>query len=690
MSSYKNVDELLRAAESHHDQYIKHLRALHEALAKNIAIPSAIASSQAAAVKMERSGSSPASSPALRAITFAPPAGTSKRPRRMTNDGPNDSSTGLLLAAQSAEAPPVRPSSLSDHGARWSSDGPGIRPSSVFEGIAAGSENDPEEFDPSMRGPTRTWTIRMMPPESFVTRPIKRETFTEYELERHLAELDSTNTPETTVEALGDVWTQRKELRALDILDEFDITDGPYKSSTYEVYEVQSDGTPVPQHTTHHHMIEDGVGGIEEASSVWDTLKDVNPSKTSVGRMTILGEPSPLTLAAAHKTFKDHFDMDELYRHLVSTNGNEGKTRAFMNRAFESKPLHQRTFFFVFKYYTVLGKDLKPAPWQAHDSRPADHRSPDHIDITECSSILALSLDGDPVDKVNDRVRRRVVRQGKLYDTLAPWHLLNIQCFPDEFHTVRHEDSMSSLCNGPHAFLDALSIEYRDAVKRYQNLNQMITKLITPPNQFMFDPKLRDKLLFEDAAFTYSRRYFWAYNTLGVVNDGISAMLSAYESTFTEKFWSGQHTTLWPHPSLTPAEYLAGPHAELKAALSDLVAVQKRNKRTRDEIASLRDQLFAGSSVKESRRAIEQGQNIKILTNVAMVFLPLTFVTSVFGIQTFTIRVEDWQFMATMLGVCIPFFVLILVLQTRPAMEMVRKWGRAVAGAGRGRVYGLR
>lgn len=61
----------------------------------------------------------------------------------------------------------------------------------------------------------------------------------------------------------------------------------------------------------------------------------------------------------------------------------------------------------------------------------------------------------------------------------------------------------------------------------------------------------------------------------------------------------------------------------------------------------------------------------------------LTQGQSVFGIQTFTIRVEDWRFLATMLGVCIPFFVLILVLQTRPAMEAVKKWGRAVAGAGR-------
>lgn len=143
----------------------------------------------------------------------------------------------------------------------------------------------------------------------------------------------------------------------------------------------------------------------------------------------------------------------------------------------------------------------------------------------------------------------------------------------------------------------------------------------------MFDPKLRDKLLFEDAAFTYSRRYFWAYNTLGVVNDGISAMRSAYESTFTAAFWAGAHPTLWPHPTPSAAEYLAAPRADLEAALADLAAVQARNERTRAEIASLRDQLFAGSSVKESRRAIEQGQNIKILTNVAMVFLPLTFVT---------------------------------------------------------------
>lgn len=41
----------------------------------------------------------------------------------------------------------------------------------------------------------------------------------------------------------------------------------------------------------------------------------------------ILQEPSPLTLAATHLTLKKHFDMDELFQHIVSTDGNRGKTK---------------------------------------------------------------------------------------------------------------------------------------------------------------------------------------------------------------------------------------------------------------------------------------------------------------------------------------------------------------------------
>jgi hypothetical protein len=42
----------------------------------------------------------------------------------------------------------------------------------------------------------------------------------------------------------------------------------------------------------------------------------------------ILQEPSPLMLGAAHLAMKEHFDMNELLQHLVSTTDNDGQTRA--------------------------------------------------------------------------------------------------------------------------------------------------------------------------------------------------------------------------------------------------------------------------------------------------------------------------------------------------------------------------
>jgi hypothetical protein len=158
-----------------------------------------------------------------------------------------------------------------------------------------------------------------------------------------------------------------------------------------------------------------------------------------------------------------------------------------MSRAFERDQVHRRTFFFVFKYYTVVGKGLAPAPWQQFDTRPPDKKSVDHIDIAECSSVLALSLEGPPMKEIHIKYRKKKpVQVGHVSDPFAPWHLLNIQCFPDDRHSMRSEDVKKPFYNGPHAFLESLAAEYRDAVKRYTKLNDLITKLITPPVRLRF------------------------------------------------------------------------------------------------------------------------------------------------------------------------------------------------------------
>jgi Mg2+ and Co2+ transporter CorA len=61
--------------------------------------------------------------------------------------------------------------------------------------------------------------------------------------------------------------------------------------------------------------------------------------------------------------------------------------------------------------------------------------------------------------------------------------------------------------------------------------------------------------------------------------------------------------------------------------IRDLQEVLELNFKEQKDIKSLRDQLFSGTSVKESREAIKQNDNIKLLTLVTIFFLPLTFVS---------------------------------------------------------------
>ena len=71
----------------------------------------------------------------------------------------------------------------------------------------------------------------------------------------------------------------------------------------------------------------------------------------------------------------------------------------------------------------------------------------------------------------------------------------------------------------------------------------------------MFNRETRDKLLFEDDDFTYSRRYFWAYQSLGIMNQDIQEMVTTFRETFTEKVWNGSHKIIWPGDETTSSRY---------------------------------------------------------------------------------------------------------------------------------------
>ena len=405
--------------------------------------------------------------------------------------------------------------------------------------------------------------------------------------------------------------------------------------SHYQVFDVGPDGSPL---LVDKHNVENESG---RAMAVWEAIREVNPlSKTrqAVGRITVVREPSPILFGATHYTMQGTFDVDELFQNLVEA----GSSSASVDRMFHDDPRRQRSIVFNLEYFTLIGKDCQPQTWQISASQ--EDRKPGHIAITRCSSVLTLALHGPQIKKIRNPARQKTKEYGYVYDPFSPWEVLNIQCYPDWKASLDVHDSTKHYANGPEAFMNVLLGEFRDAERRFEDIYKRISERVTPPLDFMFDSEIRDKLLFEDDGYTMVRRYFWAHQTLGIMNESIKAIIDAYEDTFTDDVWEGKHKTLWPmqDPDSQRSQHYKKKMAALKkefdVAISNLRKVIAENEGRRKEIIGLRDELFSGTSIQESRKSVmatettvQQGHNIKLLTLVSMCFLPLTFVTSVFG-----------------------------------------------------------
>ena len=197
-----------------------------------------------------------------------------------------------------------------------------------------------------------------------------------------------------------------------------------------------------------------------------------------------------------------------------------------------------------------------------------------------------------------------------------------IECFPDWKATTDTFESKHRFLNGPEAFLHALLTEFKDARKRYDEIYKRITKLVTPPLDFLFDGALRDQRLFEDRDFTWTRRYFFAHQTLGNVNDSIKSMIDAFVDTFTDDVWEGKSNTLWPLFDDSPRNEhwkrrLRHLKLRFEREMEQLRLLMRENNERRAEIRTLQDHLFSGTSIQESRKSVEltditvqQGRNI--------------------------------------------------------------------------------
>ena len=318
--------------------------------------------------------------------------------------------------------------------------------------------------------------------------------------------------------------------------------------------------------------------------------------------------------------------------------------------------------------------------WQRADENILEAEQ--HIPVSRCSSVIALSFEDKPIGQIRNKARRQQRKYGDVYDPFSPWHVLSMKAYPDWRSSIDTHKSSKNYLNGPEAFLATLRTEFKDAQKRLREVYKRISELVSTPPDFMFRLSVRDKLLFEDGDFTYSRRYFWAYQSLGIMNEDIQEMISAYRHSFTENVWNGSDKIIWPGDESSPSRFahwrqrMAAIRRDIESEIRGLELIDRLNDEKMKEIKNLRDNLFSGTSVLESRKSVEQqaitvqqGHNIKILTLVTIFFLPLTFVTSVFGMTNMNPDDTFVPFGIVTACICFPTYLLIGSLNTTKGLQ---------------------
>lgn len=213
---------------------------------------------------------------------------------------------------------------------------------------------------------------------------------------------------------------------------------------------------------------------------------------------------------------------------------------------------------------------------------------------------------------------------------LAPDHFFNENnlSFPIYSQTPQKVETLSHSFGRLHSLgaeMNLIAQGLRKISERWDDFGSFFDFTLDGSDSLM-QPSEHDNLLFDDGAFSRSRRYFWAIDCLSEFDTSISDNIKQWE--------------LYKEARVLP-RVAAGALPELeyhqfKQAEKQCRVLQIQRESMRQKLAStkaLRDALFSASAVIESRASTRLGENVKLLTFVNIFFLPLSFCTSLWSIN---------------------------------------------------------
>jgi len=125
---------------------------------------------------------------------------------------------------------------------------------------------------------------------------------------------------------------------------------------------------------------------------------------------------------------------------------------------------------------------------------------------------------------------------------------------------------------------DMVEFTIRVVINRWLAITEYFAWLIGHRDA-LTDPEIHDSLLFDDASFSRSRRYFWAINYLAELDDSIAGNILQVEN------WIAK----WPEHLTIHSKEMRDDVRSLPERLNQLMALQVRLRALRQEAIALRD-----------------------------------------------------------------------------------------------------
>ncbi|KIX00287.1 uncharacterized protein Z518_10426 [Rhinocladiella mackenziei CBS 650.93] len=176
--------------------------------------------------------------------------------------------------------------------------------------------------------------------------------------------------------------------------------------------------------------------------------------------------------------------------------------------------------------------------------------------------------------------------------------------------------------------LSWISVGLHHVLWRWQSSIEAVESEIKSSRQIIFLED-RSDLMADDPQFSLSKTYFWALQAYKL-----------FEQTLLETI------TTWKRFKIDSLPRLQDPRVsvedwnirvqDIDDAIEELDAKVSRIRKRIEEVKDLRTGLISASALFDSRTAVRQGENIRLLTYITILFFPLSFATSIFSMQILT------------------------------------------------------